>query len=107
MPFLCLSRSLSSFLNAGLCQVIVLQQSGDKYFGQTGHGAQCMVFANNAVESGANNFVAFLELAKRSGSTSASGTTLSIYSRADPALHCRHCWLRGYNGVLCFFFCGW
>lgn len=36
-----------------------------------------MVFAINAVESGPNNFAAFLELAKRSGSTSASGTAPS------------------------------
>ena len=37
-----------------------------------------MVFAINAVESGPNNFAAFLELAKRTGSSaSASGTTPS------------------------------
>ncbi|GLB43081.1 hypothetical protein LshimejAT787_1205300 [Lyophyllum shimeji] len=41
------------------------------------HCASGMVFAINAVESGPNNFAAFLELAKRSGatSTSASGTS--------------------------------
>lgn len=47
------------------------------YCGQTGHCAQGMVFAINAVESGPNNFAAFLELAKRSGSASASGTAPS------------------------------
>jgi len=34
-----------------------------------------MVFAINAVESGPNNFAAFVDLAKGSGSTTASGTT--------------------------------
>jgi len=38
-----------------------------------------MVFTNNAIESGANNFAAFLELAKRSlhWFTSGSGLALS------------------------------
>ncbi|KDR70704.1 hypothetical protein GALMADRAFT_75810, partial [Galerina marginata CBS 339.88] len=44
------------------------------YCGQTGHCAAGMVFAINAVESGPNNFDAFLGLAKQSNSTSGSGS---------------------------------
>ena len=46
-----------------------------------------MVFAINAVESGPNNFAAFLELAKRSGSTSASGTTPSGTAATASSTH--------------------
>jgi hypothetical protein len=56
------------------------------YCGQTGHCTQGMVFAINAVESGPNNFAAFLELAKRSGASStAAGTTPTASSTASSA----------------------
>ncbi|KAF8059835.1 Cupredoxin [Lyophyllum atratum] len=42
------------------------------YCGQTNHCSAGMVFSINAVESGPNNFAAFVELAKRSNATSTS-----------------------------------
>lgn len=42
------------------------------YCGQTNHCGAGMVFAINAVESGPNNFAAFVELAKRTAATSSS-----------------------------------
>ncbi|RDB18971.1 hypothetical protein Hypma_014380 [Hypsizygus marmoreus] len=47
------------------------------YCGQTGHCAAGMVFAINAVESGPNNFAAFVEIAKRfkANDTSNSGAS--------------------------------
>ncbi|KIK00142.1 hypothetical protein K443DRAFT_679414 [Laccaria amethystina LaAM-08-1] len=47
------------------------------YCGQTGHCQQGMVFAINAVESSANNFEAFLEIAKNSGNSTSTGTATS------------------------------
>ncbi|KAH9475538.1 putative GPI-anchored cupredoxin [Psilocybe cubensis] len=50
------------------------------YCGQTGHCAAGMVFSINAVESGPNNFEAFLNLAKQSNQTATSSDTGSSTS---------------------------
>ncbi|KAF8970837.1 Cupredoxin [Flammula alnicola] len=57
------------------------------YCGQTGHCAAGMVFSINAVESGPNNFEAFLELAKLTGNstTSASGSATGSTSTTSPS----------------------
>jgi len=60
------------------------------YCGQTNHCSAGMVFAINAVESGPNNFAAFLELAKRTGSPSGSPSgpgspSGSVDSTASPS----------------------
>lgn len=48
------------------------------YCRQTGHCGQGMVFAANAIESGPNNFEAFVERAKEiNGTTSGSNSTSS------------------------------
>ena len=87
-----------------------LHQSGDTLAKQK-MMPKTWYLQNNAVESGPINFAAFLELAKRFGSTSASGTTTmrlppplprvrALGSQVDPALH----WLWRYKWGSVFLF---